>query len=162
LQDYPTLAQTAATYTYTDNGLPATVKDAKGNLTSYQYDGHDRQVQTRFPSPTTANTSSRSDFEQYGYDAAGNLTSLRKRNGHTVALAYDNLNRLLTRTYPAPYTGDNASFGYDLHGRRTAASTGGSATAYVYDNAGRLTATTAGGKTLAFHYDAAGNRTRMD
>lgn len=29
------LAQTYAAYTYTDNGLSATVKDAKNNLTTY-------------------------------------------------------------------------------------------------------------------------------
>ena len=44
-------AQNYAAYTYTANGLEATVKDAKGNLTTYEYDGHDRRVKARFPKP---------------------------------------------------------------------------------------------------------------
>ncbi len=55
---------------------------------------------------------------------------MRKRNGQSITLAYDNLNRLLSRTYPT--AADNISFSYDLLGR----------------------------KTLAYQYDPAGNRTR--
>ena len=36
------LAQDYATYTYTGNGQVQTVKDANGNLTTYEYDGFDR------------------------------------------------------------------------------------------------------------------------
>ncbi len=154
------LSQTAATFTYTPNGQQATVKDAKGNLTSYAYDGHDRLAKTLFPSLSAANASSATDFEQYGYDAAGNITSVRKRSGQTVVLAYDNLNRLVSRSYPAPFTGDNTRFVYDLLGRRTAAAASGYSVVYAYDNAGRLLSTAAGGKTLAYQSDAAGNRTR--
>jgi RHS repeat-associated protein len=154
------LAQTYATYTYTANGRQATVQDAKGNLTTDEYDGHDRKVKTLFPNPAGGGTSAATDFEQYGYDAAGNVTSLRKRSGQTVTLAYDNLDRLVSRTYPA--IADNVGFAYDLLGRRTAASfaNGSYSITDAFDNAGRLTSTTAGGKTLGFQYDAAGNRTR--
>jgi RHS repeat-associated protein len=153
------LAQTYATYTYTANGRQATVQD-KGNLTTDQYDGHDRKVKTLFPNPAGGGTSAATDFEQYGYDAAGNVTSLRKRSGQTVTLAYDNLDRLVSRTYPA--IADNVGFAYDLLGRRTVANfaNGSYSITHVYDNAGRLTSTAAGGKTLSFQYDAAGNRTR--
>ena len=156
-----TLAQTYATYTYTVNGLPATVKDAKNNLTTYQYDGHDRKLKTLYPNPTTVNSSSATDYEQYGFDANGNVTSVRKRNGQTVTLAYDNLNRLLTRSYPT--VADNVSFSYDLLGRRTAANYANASygISYAWDNAGRLTSTSAGGKTMAYQYDPAGNRTRQ-
>ncbi len=74
-------------------------------------------------------------------------------------MVYDNLNRLLSRTYPV--TADNITYTYDLLGRRTAANKTGYAISYVYDNAGRLTSTTAGGKVLAYQYDPAGNRTRI-
>ena len=155
------LAQTYAATTYSANGLPVTLTDAKGNRTTYEYDGHDRRVTLRYPHPTTANTSSTTDYEQYGFDAAGNLTSHRKRSGDTVTLAYDNLNRLLNRSYPT--VADNVAFAYDLLGRRTQASFADAShtVAYVWDAAGRLTSTTAGGKTLAYQYDAAGNRTRL-
>lgn len=63
------VAQTYPTYSYTNNGLVATLRDANNNLTSYQYDGHDRKVQTSYPDPTTVNTSSSTDYEQYGFDA---------------------------------------------------------------------------------------------
>ncbi|SDV99606.1 RHS repeat-associated core domain-containing protein [Nitrosomonas eutropha] len=92
-------------------------------------------------------------------DANGNITSLRKRNGQSITLAYDNLNRLLSRSYPT--TADNITYTYDLLGRTTAANKTGYTIGYVYDNAGRLTSTTAGSKTLAYQYDPAGNRTRL-
>ena len=155
------VAQTSASYTYTDNGLPATVTDANNNLTTYEYDGFDRKNKTRFPDKVTANTSSTTDYEQYGFDANGNVTSVKKRNGQTVTLVYDNLNRLLTRSYPTAT--DNVSYSYDLLGRRLTSgyADGSSSTSYVWDNAGRLTSTTSDGKTLAYQYDPAGNRTRL-
>ena len=155
------IAQTYASYTYTDNGLVASIKDAKNNLTAHSYDGHDRKLKTQFPSPTVVNTASTTDYEQYGYDANANLTSLRKRSGTTITLAYDNLNRLTSRTYPT--TADNVSFSYDLLGRRLTAT--GAATAnnvsYAYDNVGRMSSTVANGRTVGYQYDPAGNRTRM-
>ena len=155
------LAQTYAAYTYSDNGLPLTLTDAKSNRTTYEYDGHDRQIKLRYPDPSTVNTSSTTDYEQYGYDASGNLTSYRKRSGDTVTLTYDNLDRLMASTYPT--SADNVVYAYDLLGRRTQAKFADSSHTvdYVWDNAGRLASTTAGGKTIAYQYDPAGNRTRI-
>jgi RHS repeat-associated protein len=155
------LAQTYASYTYTNNGLVASEKDAKNNLTAHSYDGHDRKLKTQFPSPTAINTASTTDYEQYGWDESANLTSLRKRSGQSITLAYDNLGRLLSRTYPV--SADNVAYTYDLLGRRLTA-TGAVAAdnvSYAYDNAGRLSTTTAGTRVIAYQYDAAGNRTRM-
>jgi RHS repeat-associated protein len=154
------LAQTYAVYTYTPNGLLLTQKDAKNNLTANQYDGHDRKIKTRYPDPVTANLSSTTDYEQYAYDNNGNVTSLRKRNGQSITLVYDNLNRLVARNYPT--AADNVAFAYDLLNRKTAANYANASynVGYVWDAAGRLANTTAGGKTVAYQYDAAGNRTR--
>ncbi len=154
------LAQTYAAFTYSRNGLPVTLTDAKGNLTTYGYDGLDRKTETRYPDKGTAGVSSATDREQYAYDANGNLTTLTKRNGQALTLVYDNLNRLVGRSYPN--AADNVAFAYDLLSRRTAAryQNGSHGIAYVWDNAGRLLNTTAGGKTLAYQYDAAGNRIR--
>ena len=102
------LAQTYATTTYSANGLPVTLTDAKGNRTTYEYDGHDRRVKLRYPHPTTVGTSSTTDYEQYGYNAVGSLTSHRKRSGETVTFAYDNLHRLTSRSYPT--AADNIAF----------------------------------------------------
>ena len=155
------LTQTYATTTYSANGLPVTLTDAKGNRITYEYDGHDRRVKLRYPHPTTVGTSSTTDYEQFTYNAVGSLTSHRKRSGETITLAYDNLHRLTSRSYPT--VADNVAFAYDLLGRRTQASFADAShtVAYVWDAAGRLTSTAAGGKTLAYQYDPAGNRTRL-
>lgn len=113
----PALAQTYATTTYSANGLPVTLTDAKGNRTTYEYDGHDRRVKLRYPHPTTAGTSSTTDYEQFGYNAIGSLTSHRKRSGETVIFAYD----LLGRRTQAKYA-DNSH-----------------TVTYLWDAAGRLT-----------------------
>ncbi|KQP17019.1 RHS repeat-associated core domain-containing protein [Pseudorhodoferax sp. Leaf265] len=154
------VVQNYATYTYTNNGLLASEKDSKNNLTAHTYDGHDRKVKTQFPNPTTVNTASTTDYEEYGYDANANVTSLRKRSAQSIAIAYDDLNRVTSRTYPTAT--DNVSYTYDLLGRRLTAtmSTTASNVSYAWDNAGRLTSTTAGGRVLAHQYDLASNRTR--
>lgn len=154
------VAQTYATYAYTANGLVSAFKDAKNNRTAYAYDGQDRKIKTLYPEPATANTTSTTDYEQYGFDANSNLISLRKRNGDSITLAYDKLNRLTSRVYPA--TADNVSYVYDLLGRRLSVtgSTASDNVAYSYDNAGRIVSTTANGKTLTYQVDPAGNRVR--
>jgi RHS repeat-associated protein len=154
------VVQNYATYTYTDNGLLASEKDAKNNLTVHSYDGHDRKVKTQFPNPTTVNTASTTDYEEFGYDANANVTSLRKRSGQSITIAYDDLNRVTGRTYPT--AADNVNYTYDLLGRRLTATMSATASnvGYAWDNAGRLTSTTAGGRVLAHQYDLASNRTR--
>jgi RHS repeat-associated protein len=115
---------------------------------------------TRYPDKVTTGLSSATDYEQYAYDNNGNVTSLRKRNGQSLTFTYDNLNRLVARSYPSP--ADNVGFAYDLLGRRTAANyqDGSHAIATAWDNAGRLTGTTAAGRTVSYQYDPAGNRIR--
>jgi RHS repeat-associated protein len=158
--------QLYAYYFYTNNGRLNIVRDGKNNQTTYQYDGHDRLAKTSYPDKTTPGTSSATDYEQYSYDDNSNVTSLRGRNGQSTTLAYDNLNRLVGRSYPT--TADNVAFSYDLLNRRTASSFADSshAIAYTWDNAGRLasaamTDATIGTKTLSYQYDAASNRTRI-
>lgn len=155
------LAQSYAAYTYTPNGLPATLTDARGFRSAYAYDGLDRKVKLSYPNPTTVGVASTTDFEQYGYDENGNVISLLRRGGQAVNQTYDNLDRLITRTYPV--TADNLNFSYDLLNRRLSANFADAShnIGYVWDRAGRLSSTTAGGRTLAYQYDPAGNRTRI-
>lgn len=121
-----------ASYVYSQNGLLAQITDGHGYVTSTRYDGNDRLYRTLYPNKTTTYVSDGTDYEQYSYDKNGNLTQLRKRNGQTVSMTYDRLNRLVGRSYP------NAA-----------------------DNANRVTASTAGSRTLSYTYDNAGNRTRI-
>ena len=94
------IQQDYVTYTYTLNGKQASVKDANSNLASLTYDGYDRQTKWNFPSKTITGSVSATDYEQYGYDAVGNRTSLRKRDGSTLTYSYDALNRNTVKVVP--------------------------------------------------------------
>jgi RHS repeat-associated protein len=148
------------TVTYTDNGKEQTVADGKGNLTTYEYDGFDRPAKVRYPN-AAGTGSSTTDFEVYGYDAANNRTSWRRRSGdaHTITFTYDALNRMIHKGGPVADT----DYTYDNLGRQVSAtySSGGGAAAATYDALGRMISETTNGKTLAYQYDLAGNRTRM-
>lgn len=146
------------------NGLPVTLTDAKGNRTTYEYDGHDRRVKLRLPHPHhSRHPVDHRLREQYGYNAVGSLTSHRKRSGETVTFAYDNLHRLSSRSYPT--AADNVAFAYDLLG--TVAPRPGTpttATPWPTCGCGRAPDQHRGrGKTLAYQYrDAAGQCNRLE
>jgi len=167
------LAADEQVLSYTNNGQVATVTDAEGNLTTYEYDGYDRLAKTRFPSPTTDGVSSTTDYEQVGYDANGNVTSFRTRRGETLSLTYDNLNRLITKVVPersglaATQTRD-VYFGYDLTGNMTYArfdSTSGEGITNAFNALGQLTSTTTDmdgvSRALSYQYDVAGALSRI-
>src|SRR6185437_1842560 len=97
-------AQFYATYTYAPyTGKVATVADAKSNHTTYTYDDDYRLAKVQYPVPTSANNapSSTTDYEQYTYDGNDNVVSVKKRNGQSITIGFDNLNRPISRTYPA-------------------------------------------------------------
>jgi RHS repeat-associated protein len=164
--------QSYATYTYTLNGQRRTVKDANNNLTTFEYDGFDRLAKLRFPvTAAGATQSSVTDYEQYGYDSVGNRTSLRKRDGRTIAFAYDPLNRVHFKTVPSSasgVSGYSVHYGYDVRGLQLYARFGsatGAGVTNTYDGFGRLrvSSTNMGGVTrnVVSDYDAHGNRTRI-
>jgi YD repeat-containing protein len=100
------LRQDYATYEYDPDGRQTAVIDANGNRAELRYDGLGRQSCWIFPSKVTPGAlggdCSTGDFEVYGYDASGNRTSLRKRDGVTLTYAYDALDRMSLMT---PSTG---------------------------------------------------------
>ncbi len=153
-----------AALTYTPNGLTKTVLDAASNLTTLVYDTYDRVSQVQFPMPTRGSDASNpSDYEGYGYDSNGNLTSKRLRSGDTVTFSYDALNRATSAVFPAGKS-QTVYWGYDLLNRGLYArygSASGPGVSYGYDALSRVTSETSVGKTLAYQYDAAGNRTRV-
>jgi YD repeat-containing protein len=177
-----------ATWAYNDNGQVTTVIDGNGNRAELRYDGHGRQDRWTFPSTTrpgayndatqatalaSAGAVNAADYEQYGYDAAGNRTSLRKRDGSLLTFQYDALNRMTLKVVPeraglaAAQTRD-VYYGYDLRNAQLFArfdSPTGEGVTNAYDGFGRLTSSTTNmgstGRTLAYQYDAAGNRTRI-
>ena len=159
------LQQDYATYTYSPNGQRLSVKDAKNNLSSFEYDGFDRLAKWRFPvkTPVGANASSTTDYEQYSYDANGNRIELRKRDGRKIAYVYDALNRETRKHYP---NGGAAEVhrGYDAAGRPAWVrfdSPQGQGIDYGYDVARRLASETSFGRAVGFLYDDVGNRIRL-
>jgi len=153
------------TKTYTPNGHVQTEADARGNLTTYTYDGVDRLVKTQYPSSTNGSVSSTTDYEQFTYDANFNLMQKRLRDGLTISYGIDFLNRQQTITYgdaATSPTDSNVTNSYDnLNRLRTSVDTNGHSVSFTYDALGRrLTETSlAGMKTSQF--DLAGRRTKL-
>lgn len=147
------------TTTYTDNGQVATVTDAEGNRTTYEYDGHDRLVKTRYPSLTKgAGTSSATDYEQLTLDPNGNVTSRRLRDGNAIGFTYDTLNRVTAKDLPGGEL--DVSYSYDLISRMTAASRSGHSLAFTYDALSRNLTQSGPHGTTSYDYDLADRRTR--
>jgi RHS repeat-associated protein len=167
------LQQDYVTYTYTANGKQATVTDANGTTAAYSYDGHDRLARWYFASKTTAGVASTTDYEEYGYDAAGNRTSLRKRDGSTLTYQYDALGRNTVKIVPeraglsSTHTRD-VYFGYDLRGLQTSAhfdGPSGEGVSFSYDGAGRLVSSSqiidGAVRTMQYGLDRNGNRSEL-
>lgn len=125
---------TAVTYTYTDNGKVATIKDARNFVTTSTFDGHDRPLRTTYQDATYEEVSS--------YDGNSNPLVMRTRSAATVTLTYDELNRVKTK---APTGQPTVTTVYDIAGRVTTVSTpvvagdpsSGTFTNF-YDTAGRF------------------------
>ncbi|HEX8300540.1 RHS repeat-associated core domain-containing protein, partial [Sphingomonas sp.] len=153
------------TNTYSDNGRLATVTDAEGNKTSYEYDGMDRLLKTRFPSTTQgAGTSSTTDYEQLAYDARGQVTARRTRDGSMLYYGYDHLGRLTAMDRPnTVFWETDFGFAYDLFGRLVwAEDSNGHAVSPSYDALGRRTHELDNWYgTMTSAYDLAGRRTSL-
>lgn len=142
------------TATFTPNGQVETAMDAAGNLTTYEYDGLDRNYKVRFPVKTRgAQTSSTTDFELYAFDDNGNVVQFTTRAGDTIDLTYDKLNRLTSKVVPDRTDGSlpvsatlDSFFAYDLAGNLTEARYWGLQSAqglsFAYDGLSRMTTET--------------------
>ena len=148
------------TTAYTNNGEVASVTDAEGNKTSYVYDGFDRLYQALYPSSTKgAGTSNSSDYEQFGYDANGNVTSRRLRDGTSIGFTFDALNRMTYKDLPG--TEPDVTYAYDLLNRMTSAATSAQTLSFTYDGLGRNLTQVGPQGTVTSAWDAAGRRTRI-
>ncbi|MFN9780432.1 MAG: RHS repeat domain-containing protein [Alphaproteobacteria bacterium] len=136
------------------------MRDARGNQTSYSYDGFDRPLRTTFPNAT---------FEQLTYDVLDRVTAKLTRASQTITNTYDVLDRLVTHTVPQPGTTAAivTSYTYDLADRTlTMSDTTGQGLSYGFDAATRVISASqtapniTGARTLTYWLDAAGNRTR--
>jgi RHS repeat-associated protein len=154
-----------ATNTWSSNGRLATLTDAEGNKTSYEYDGVDRLLKTRFPSTTQGSgTSSTTDYEQLTYDARSQVTARRTRDGSMLYYSYDDLGRMNGMARPgAVFWETDFGFAYDLLGRLVwAEDSNGHAISPSYDALGRITHEYDNWYgTMASAYDLAGRRTSL-
>ena len=129
------------------------ITDAKGNTTSFDYDSKGRVVRITDPLGYQ---------KQFSYDPNGNLTSTADPNGNTINFQYDSINRLIRKNLPD----DVVTYGYDALNNLTSVVDNNSSISMTYDLAGRLTAVTTGGTVLplasiSYSYDANGNRISM-
>jgi RHS repeat-associated protein len=166
------LAQDEVRFTYTANGLPSSVTDAKGNVTSYAYDGFDRSLRTCFDSPiTTCTSGSPTDYIALGYGTSGPGTGKvlsEKLRGNasaaTIAYTYDFLNRVIGVDYPgtAPTDGDVVFTYTNLGEMLTATDANGHVSSFGYDALGRATSQGDSISSRTSEYDAAGRRIRLN
>lgn len=124
-----------------------------GILTGFSYDGGSRQL-TGITRGTTVGS--------YGYDAIGRLTSYTDQNGFTLRRSYNNLDDLLSMTYP-----DNTSATFTRstavpHLLDSMTDQAGRKTSYFYNPHSQLREILdpAGGRTR-FTYDAAGHGSEL-
>lgn len=174
------LEQAEATYSYTANGKQEYQIDANGNRSKLVYDGFDRQTHWYFPSAalpsgynpstqatalSTAGSVNTGDYEQYGYDANDNRTSLRKRDGTTMGYAYDALDRVTFKDLPG--SASDVSTGYDLRGlpKTVLFTSSGLGVSNDYDALGRMTSSTttvgSSSRTVGYLYDPGDRRVRL-
>jgi RHS repeat-associated protein len=120
----------AVSYTYDPDGNTATTNDGTGTTTS-TYDNDERATATQNGAGATVG---------YGYDPAGNVTSLTYPNNQTVTQTYDQQNRLATLT---DWNNHTTRIGYDPAGNQTSiAYPNGITDTRTYNHADQLTAIT--------------------
>ncbi len=151
--------------TYNLNGTTAAVADGNGNLTTYEYDGFDRAIKTRYPMASNGTVSSTTDYDGVtAYDANGNVTQRRLRDGTNIAFTYDNLNRVAFKNLPGtvPYLNEDITYSYDLLGRlKLTQDSDGFYNSFIYDALGRMTSDQTWAMTTTHAYDLAGRETRL-
>ncbi|MFC1759462.1 RHS repeat domain-containing protein [Planctomycetota bacterium] len=98
------------------------------------------------------------DSFEYGYDDAGNRTTVTENGGATVTWGYDDAYRLKSeaRTGTGSFT---STFTYDDAGNRKTVQKDGVTTTFNYDMADQITTSVDSGGTSTYTYDGAGNQT---
>ncbi|GLW06009.1 hypothetical protein Misp01_11390 [Microtetraspora sp. NBRC 13810] len=142
------------------------VTDALFNATTIDYDLAGRKVTTKDLNASGVVQRTYS----YGYDAAGNQTSVTSPEGHVTRKAFNALNLPTSQVEPVSATESiTISFGYDATGARTRLTDGrGNTTWTSYNTLGLIETTTEpattahpdlADRTWTSVYDAAGNET---
>ena len=154
-------------YTFGSYGRKETVKDANGNVSSFEYDGHGRVWRICFPQKdiTFRGEANSNDCESYLFDLNNNRTQLNKRDGQVINYSYDDLDQQILKTRADFQT----HYGYNNNGQQTFArfnSTTGPGISRFYDGHNRLLSETdtsyGSSRTLVNTFDENGNRTSLE
>ena len=158
---------------YSDNGLPVTLTDVRGNISGMSYDGFDRLSLMKYPLPAGGGPST-TDVVAFAYDKRNAVTKRSIRGTSDVSSSctqcittiYDELARIKQKTVPtmaanvnvtpnvAAVAGYSVYYHYDRLSRLD--SQGFTAAApeltFAYDNAGRPTSSVQYGRTVSYSY----------
>ncbi len=139
------------TYAYDKASNTTSITDQNGAQAAYTYDALNRLTAESAPAGLAGVSGAPAVSRSYGYDNAGNRTSLTTAAG-TTAYNYNAAGELTTSTDPSNTT---TTYGYNNDGQLTSQQVGSApATTFAYDPLGELTQ--AGSDTYA--YDINGNR----
>jgi len=134
------------TYGYDDNGNVTSRIDRKGQTTTYAYDALDRIRSVTYDDGASL---------VIVWDAGDRPRQLIDNVNGTIALDYDDLNRLTRELSPQ----GQVEYQYDDAGRRTLMTVAGFApVSYAYDDVNQLKRVEQNGRAVDFTYDAAGRR----
>ena len=109
------LEQVYAVTTYSLRA-PTSYTDANGNKTVLTYDNYGRLSRRKFPQPATPGSANENDYNEYTYDANGNVQTERKRSGATITYTNDALNQVTRKDLSDNSKGDDTEYDYDARG----------------------------------------------
>jgi RHS repeat-associated protein len=142
-------------YEYDGDRNRKSVTDPKGRKTIYAYDDLNRISAVSFGSVEGGSPSSTID---YGYDAAGDLTSIADSRGGAYTRGYDAYHRLTSEAGPNGSVG----YSYDADGERIRMTMGGGeAASYTYNLNRQLTGVDTPNGAVSFAYNEDGQRTKV-
>jgi RHS repeat-associated protein len=145
-------------YRYDIAGNLTSVTTPDGARTTYVFDEGGRMLSMTTPRGNAEDADPDDHTWVYGYDIAGQQTTVTDPLGHTSAREYDADGRVVAVTDPMGHTSET---GYDRSGLvDRIAEADGPSTSYDYDDAGRLEQLTEGSDTTEFAYSPDGNLTR--
>ena len=137
-----TTGNATTSFTYNDAGLPLTITDPEGGITTLEYDTIGN---------LTSSTDASGNKTAYSYDWRGNLLSAKDAEGNETKYSYNAAGRLTTVTDPK---GSITTTTTDYAGRITNITAPSGSTAFTYDKNGNLITATRGDATTTYTFDS--------
>lgn len=151
----------AVSYGHDADGNLISKTSALGIVSRYEYDALDRRAALiRNYDPDKAADQQTNVRTAYGYDLAGNLTSLTDPLGHQASFAYDAGHR---KVEAVDFEGGETSYAYDkVDNLLSVTDAEGNATRHAYDALNRKISTAnAEDERTGYAYDLMGNRVQL-